>query len=176
MEKNMNLSRIEKYIEEYGKDIYSFCVYLTRNRHDADDLYQQTFLVVIEKDEIEENKNPKSYFISIAANLWNNQKRKYLWRKKKANIIYFQDDNQEQFAEAVETVEEQILKRDEMDNVRKLVDSLPDKMRIVILMYYMESMSVDEIASALKIPSGTVKSRIHQAKARLKERLMNEER
>lgn len=73
-------------------------------------------------------------------------------------------------------MEEQILIRDEMETVRKLVDDLPDKMRIVILMYYMENMSVDEIAEVLKIPSGTVKSRMHQAKNRLKERLMNDER
>ena len=31
---------LEKYIIDYGKDIYSFCVYLTRNRNEADDLYQ----------------------------------------------------------------------------------------------------------------------------------------
>ncbi|MGN0394939.1 MAG: RNA polymerase sigma factor [Coprococcus sp.] len=172
----MNLNTVEKYIEEYGKDIYSFCVYLTRNRNDADDLYQQTFLVVIEKDDVDDTNNPKSYFISIAANLWNNQKRKYLWRKKKANITYFEDGNQERFVEAEETVEEQVLQHDEICRVRKLVDGLPDKMRMVILMYYMENMSMDEIAVALKIPTGTVKSRLHQAKVRLKERLINDER
>lgn len=172
----MNSDMLEKYIEEYGTDIYSFCVYLTRNRQDADDLYQQTFLVAVEKNEIDDSRNPRSYFISIAVNIWNNHKRKYLWRKKKANIIYLQDENLEQFTEGMETVEEQILIRDEMETVRKLVDDLPDKMRIVILMYYMENMSVDEIAEVLKIPSGTVKSRMHQAKNRLKERLMNDER
>lgn len=139
-------------------------------------MYQQTFLVAVEKNEIDDSRNPRSYFISIAVNIWNNHKRKYLWRKKKANIIYLQDENLEQFTEGMETVEEQILIRDEMETVRKLVDDLPDKMRIVILMYYMENMSVDEIAEVLKIPSGTVKSRMHQAKNRLKERLMNDER
>lgn len=41
----MNLMSLEKCIKEYGKDIYSFFVYLTRNRHDADELYQQTFSI-----------------------------------------------------------------------------------------------------------------------------------
>ena len=171
----MNSNSIEKYIEDYGKDVYSFCVYLTRNKETADDLYQQTFLVAIEKDEIDGERSPKSYLISIAANLWNNQKRKYVWRKKKANIIYFQDENLEQLPEAGETVEAKIVKEDEIAVIRRLVNELPDKMRIVVLMFYMESMTVNEIASALKVPSGTVKSRLHEAKNRLKERMIDYE-
>lgn len=172
----MNSKEMEEYIEEYGKDVYSFCVYLTRSRQDADDLYQQTFLVAFEKNEIDETLKPVSYLLSIAANLWNNQKRKYLWRKKKANIIYFQEENLEQIAEEAETVEETIIRRGEKELVRKLVDELPDKMRVVVLMYYMESLSIEEIAKALGIPAGTVKSRLHQAKARLKERMVGYER
>ncbi|MBO5087123.1 MAG: RNA polymerase sigma factor [Lachnospiraceae bacterium] len=166
---------LEKCITDYGKDVYSFCLYMTRNKESAEDLYQQTFLVAWEKGELDENRNPKSYLISVAVNLWNNQKRKYLWRKKKANIIYFQDEDLTQLISDTETVEETIVKQDEMELVRSLVNQLPDKMRIVILMYYMEQMSVDEIAKALHIPTGTVKSRMHQAKSRLKEGMVQYE-
>lgn len=166
---------LEKCITDYGKDVYSFCLYVTRNKESAEDLYQQTFLVAWEKGELDENRNPKSYLISIAVNLWNNQKRKYLWRKKKANIIYFQDEDLAQFISDTETVEDTVVKQDEMELVRSLVNQLPDKMRIVILMYYMEEMSVDEIAKALHIPTGTVKSRMHQAKSRLKEGMVQYE-
>lgn len=172
----MNSVMLEKYINEYGKELYSFCVYLTRSRQYADDLYQDTFLVAIEKNELDEDRNPKSYLISIAVNLWNNQKRKYMWRNKKATIVYYQEENLEQLADNKETAEEQFIKKDEAETVRKLVDGLPDKMRMVILMYYMQDMSVEEIARALKIPAGTVKSRMHQAKARLKEGMVEYER
>lgn len=172
----MHSDIFEKYIEKYGKDIYSFCVYLTRNKNDAEDLYQQTFLTAVEKDELDGVQNPKSYFISIAVNLWNNQKRKFLWRKKKADIVYFQDDNLEQFADHAQTVEEQVLRQEEIETVRKCIVGLPDEMRIVILLYYRENLTIDEIALLLKIPSGTVKSRMHQAKNKIKERLMNNER
>lgn len=171
----MNLNMIEKYMREYGKDVYSFCLYVTRNKEHADDLYQQTFLVALEKGDIDDTGNPKSYLISIAVNLWNNQKRKYLWRKKKANIIYFQDEDLTQLADGAATVEETVVKKDEIEMVRSLVNKLPDKMRIVILMYYMENMSIEEIATALHIPSGTVKSRMHQAKSRLKEGMIQYE-
>ena len=172
---NMDREIIQKYIEEYGKDIYSFCVYLTRSSEKADDLYQDTFLIAMEKGSIDEDQNPKAYLITIAANLWKNQKKKYAVRKQKANIIYFHDENLEQLDDGSESVEEKLVKEDEIQMVRNLVDKLPDKYRMVILMFYMEEMSLNEISDALKIPVGTVKSRLHQAKTRLKERMISYE-
>ena len=171
----MDSNVLEKCIEDYGKDVYSFCLYMTRNKETAEDLYQQTFLVAYEKGELDDTRNPKSYLISIAVNLWNNQKRKYLWRKKKANIIYFQDEDLTKLSSDAETVEETVIKQDEEELIRSLVNELPEKMRIVILMYYMEEMSVDEISKALHIPPGTVKSRMHQAKNRLREGMVQYE-
>ncbi len=166
------MSRIEQYINEYGTKIYSFCVYITGDRDAADDLYQQTFLVAIEKDEIDEDRNPKSYLLSIAMNLWNNQKRKYLWRRKKADVIYFDDGDAEQLKDSSPSVEEDVERREEIERIRQTVQTLPDKLRIVILMHYMEELSMEEIAGILGIPEGTVKSRIHKARKVLKERLM----
>ena len=77
----------------------------------------------------------------------------------------------EQVAGESNTTEDEFIKREELIKVRKLVNELPDKMKIVILMYYMEDMSIDEISKTLDIPVGTVKSRLHQSKKKLKERL-----
>ena len=38
----------------FGKDIYSFCLYVTLNKENAEELYQQTFLVAVEKGELDE--------------------------------------------------------------------------------------------------------------------------
>ena len=43
----MNKEQLENYIKDYGKEIYSFCKTLTKNKTDADDLYQDTFLKAI---------------------------------------------------------------------------------------------------------------------------------
>ncbi|MDE5864876.1 MAG: hypothetical protein K2H34_11085 [Lachnospiraceae bacterium] len=55
---------LEQYILKYGRDIYSFCVFLTKKKQEADDLYQDTFLRAIEKNDIDSMANPKSYLIS----------------------------------------------------------------------------------------------------------------
>ncbi len=165
------MDQIEHYINEYGKQIYSFCVYITGDRDAADDLYQQTFLVAIEKKEIREDQNPKSYLLSIAVNLWNNQKRKYLWRRKKVNVVFFEEGAEEQIMDHAPSVEEAVEQKDEINRIRQAVQTLPDKLRVVILMHFMEEMSVEEVSQVLGIPAGTVKSRIHKAKAVLREKL-----
>jgi len=165
----MNSSNFAGYIEEYGKAVYSFCMYLTKNKDDADDLYQQTFLVAIEKNEINEDSNPKSYLITIAANIWKNRLRKELWRKKKVDIVYFDDENHTEPADEHGSAEDSAVKNSEIAALRKCVLKLPDKLRPVVLMYYMEDMKISDIAKALKIPEGTVKSRLNKAKKHLKE-------
>ncbi len=168
----MGKNDMEEIINEYGKKVYSFCTYLTKSRQEADDLYQQTFLVAIEKDEINLENNPLSYLISIAVNTWNNQKRKFLWRKNKANVINFEDESLAQIASTDESIEVQYEKQEMREIVKNCVQELPEKMKVVILMFYMEEMSIEEIANALNIPAGTVKSRLHQGKMKLKERLV----
>ena len=56
----MKKSEIEKCIARYGKDVYSFCCYLTANRTEADDLYQDTFVKAMERG-ITLDRNPKSF-------------------------------------------------------------------------------------------------------------------
>jgi len=52
-----------------------------------------------------------------------------------------------------------------------LIDSLPPHYRIVVLMRHQQDLSYEEIAEALHLPLGTVKARIHRARALLKERI-----
>ena len=56
----MNKQLLEHYIEAYGTDIYSFCIRLTQNREQAEELYQDTFLAMCEKEDWKEEGNVKS--------------------------------------------------------------------------------------------------------------------
>ena len=74
----MNKAEIERLIDKYGRDIYSFCLYLTKSKQDADDLYQDSFLYVIEKKKtFEQERESKTYILSVAVRLWKDKKRKY---------------------------------------------------------------------------------------------------
>ena len=176
----MTKQELETCINEYGKEIYSFCRHLTCNLQEADDLYQDTFLKAIElKAKIEEGKNPKSYLLSIALRIWKNRKRKFAWRKRIADVRSIVEEQDVAGGSVELSPEEQFLEQEEQEAVRQAVKKLPDRLKAVVLLFYMEDLSVAQIAAVIKIPAGTVKSRLHQARKLLEKELedvLNEKR
>ncbi|MBQ7949737.1 MAG: sigma-70 family RNA polymerase sigma factor [Alphaproteobacteria bacterium] len=55
--------------------------------------------------------------------------------------------------------------------ILRAVNSLPHKLRTTIILYEFEGLSIEEIASKLRIPSGTIKSRLHTARKILAQKL-----
>ncbi len=162
----MKQSELEYVIKKYGRDIYSFCCYLTKNRQEADDLYQDTFLKVIESPKLQnEYDDMKNTLLSVSVNLWKDKKRKFAWRKKIEEEKYLPQAQLDISPEYSDQLEERIIKHEDDSFVRKCVTELPEKMKIVVLLYYMENRKISEISELLAIPEGTVKSRLHQAKA-----------
>lgn len=163
----MTIQELEQCIAFYGKDIYSFCMHLTGNKERADDLYQDTFLEAMKKiKEIRYRENPKSYLLSIAVRLWKNQVRKAAWRNRIAPQV-----SEETIVELSEPVGqdffEHLITEEEKKSLWKAINRLSDHLRISILLYYMEELTIAEIAGMLKIPQGTVKSRLYHARKQL---------
>ena len=73
--------------------------------------------------------------------------------------------------ELADSIETEVLRAEERRLVQRAVDTLPEKYRVVVLLYYMEELPLAQIASLLHIPSGTVKSRLHQARKLLRQQL-----
>lgn len=169
----MTKQELTECIDAYGRDIYSFCRYVTRNIQDAEELYQDTWLKVVElSDTIDSAGNVKAYCLSVAIRIWKNKKRKYAWRKR---IAEFQAAETEEGTEYLKderpNAEEQLLEQERNRIVRKAVDELSDRLKTIVLLYYMEELSLAQIAKAEGIPEGTVKSRLHQARKILEKKL-----
>lgn len=169
----MTKQELEICIDEYGKDIYSFCKHLTNNLQEADDLYQDTFLMAVElKEKIEYGNNPKSYLLSIALRLWKNKKRKSAWRKRIADVQSIVDERDVEKVGSTElSPEERVTSKEKDESIRMAVNRLPEKLKIVVLLFYMEDLSTAQIAETVKIPVGTVLSRLYQARKILKKEL-----
>lgn len=168
----MHQKELENIIYAYGRDLYSFCCSVTRNVQEAEDLYQETFLKFYEmKETLFVLKNPKSFLMSVSVNLYRNYKRK---RSIRQNIVGAECSLEEAAVDLPareQLTEEQILLQEKYQILRNEVKRLPDKYKIPILLFYMEELSLREICQVLKLPEGTVKSRIYRAKKILKERL-----
>jgi len=167
----MNKQLLEHYIEAYGTDIYSFCIRLTQNREQAEELYQDTFLAMCEKEDWKEEGNVKSYLLGITIKLWQNRKRKFAWRKRiAAEIPASKEQGLEAFS-ADENLEQHMVSKEEQEAVWKAVYKLPEQLRIVILLYYMEDFKVAEIAEKLSLSISNVKSKLMRARRYLKQEL-----
>lgn len=167
----MNKQLLEHYIEAYGTDIYSFCIRLTQNREQAEELYQDTFLAMCEKEDWKEEGNVKSYLLGITIKLWQNRKRKFAWRKRIAAEIPLSKEQGLEAFSADENLEQHMVRKEEQEAVWKAVYKLPEQLRIVILLYYMEDFKVAEIAEKLSLSISNVKSKLMRARRYLKQEL-----
>ena len=167
----MNKQLLEHYIEAYGTDTYSFCIRLTKNRELAEELYQDTFLAMCEKEDWKEEGNVKSYLLGITIKLWQNRKRKFAWRKRIAAEIPISKEQGLEAFSADENLEQHMVSKEEQEAVWKAVYKLPEQLRIVILLYYMEDFKVAEIAEKLSLSISNVKSKLMRARRYLKQEL-----
>lgn len=156
-------------VEEYSNSVYKFCRSLTYSKEDAEDLFQETFLRVLEQpNKINSSGNPQSFLFSTVLYIWKSWKRKYARRKRLVPT--------QQLDETVESgidIENSYLIKEENRIVRKLLNDLPDKFKIPTILYYTLEMSIPDIAMTLHLPSGTVKSRLFKARKLVKKGLVS---
>ena len=169
----MNACDIELLVEQYGDNLYRYCRSITYTLEDAEDLYQQTFLKAFElHKKISIQKNPKAYLMSVATNIWRNHKSMYARHERIAPTISSDAEGvQIEDIRSEHDILEQIVRKEEISQLKKCVDCLPDKQKQVILLFYAGDLSLEDIAKALKIPKGTVKSRLNKARERLRKEM-----
>lgn len=165
----MTMKELERCIEVYGEDIYTFCLWLAKSGEYADDLYQDTFLTAIEViDRIDGEENIKGYLLSISIRIWRNRKRKWAWRNRIAPTVVMEEDFH---ADLVYEEKDSVLESEESAVLKSAIAALPEKYRVIILLYYMEEVPQEKIAAILHVPIGTVKSRLYAARKLLKSEL-----
>lgn len=152
--------KFAELVDKYSDSVYRFCRSLTYSREDADDLFQETFLSAFEQQlKLSNSDNPQGFLFSTCVYIWKSWKRKYARRNR---LVPTQP-----YVEIVTNgtnMEDSILAQEETRVVRELVQSLPERFKIPIILYYTVEMSVPDIASTLNLPVGTVKSRLFKAR------------
>lgn len=171
----MTITELEQCIDLYGKDIFSFCRHATGSIQEGEELYQDTFLKAVELiDRMDISQNPKSFLLSIAIRLWKNKRRKYSWRQRIAGMESLEEkDEYQNIPSNIDNVlpEKNLLQKEQNELIHASIRKLPQKYQILLYLYYASEISVYEIAVCLKLPEGTVKSRLHKARKLLKEKL-----
>lgn len=169
----MNETQLSQVIDACGKDVLRFCRITAGSAEAGDDLYQDTMLTLLEKQErLIVGENIKSYAVSVALRLWKNRKRK---ESRRLHLV--PQDSLEELTEfgsqpgTEDTPEASLLRKDCVYTMRKLVSQLPEKYRLPLHLYYSAGLSVRDIARVLKLPENTVKSRLYRGKQIIRDKL-----
>ena len=167
----MDAREIERCIDEFGTDIYRFCLKLCMDQTDAEDLYQQTFLKALETTwTLDWEQNPKALFFSLAHNLWKSDRRKMARRNRIAPCGSWNENVQETLLSA-ENMEENLVRKELAEEVDRMIQDLPEKIRVPLILFYLSDCSIEQIAAIIKKPPGTVKSRLFKGRSLIKKRL-----
>lgn len=167
----MQAKELEKCMDEFGTDIYRFCLKLCMEKANAEDLYQQTFLKALESDmKLDWEQNPKALFFSLAHNLWKSDQRKKARRAFIAPVSNLEEEN-ENLLYLEDNVENQVFQKELIRETNQIIESLPEKIRIPLTLYYLFELPVEQIAETVKKPPGTIKSRLFKGRSLIKKRL-----
>lgn len=173
-EGNSRNTRFQQEMIPHMDLLYNYAFYLTGNRNNADDLLQETYLKAFRFfDKFETGTNAKAWLYRIMRNAYINEYRRL---QRIPDLVEYDDrlsayqmDGREQlslndFARKVDT---QMFD----DEIAEALSSLPEKFKSVIVLRDVQDLPYEEIAEALEIPVGTVRSRLHRGRGILFNRL-----
>ncbi len=164
-------------VRRYQRAVYSVAFRMVRSAEDAEDLTQETFVRVFKAlDRYDPTRPFQAWLFTITSRLAIDHIR----RRRMKTVPLFRSEPGSEEEQAVEledpglAPDELAVRSEEERGVRDLIDTLPPHYRIVVLLRHQQDLSYEEIAQMLHLPRGTVKARIHRARALLKERLEEE--
>lgn len=154
---------------EHLDALYGFAMALTRDKGEAEDLVQDTYLRAVPAfRQLMPDTNLKGWLFTIMRNVWLNQ-----LRHARAGPHFVElDRDREELSEWLTQVSadpyEMYVRKAERDEVRSAIQRLPTPHRQVVVLRDIEGFSYQQIARILGCPAGTVMSRLGRARRRLR--------
>jgi RNA polymerase sigma-70 factor, ECF subfamily len=162
-----DLDALGSLFDRYYPQVYRTALAITHENAVAEDIAQDCFLKLHHyANRIDTNLPLAPWLYRVTVNL------SYTWvtrrKRRRVSLDALVDHlmspaghSPDQLAEHAET----------QDKVRKAVDGLPFNQRVVVVLHYLNGLSLDEVAEVLECPVGTVKSRLHYAREALRRKL-----
>ena len=148
-------------VETHQVRLYRAACCLTRSASEAEDLAQETFVRAYRA--LGRFRGDCSFYTWLFAILLNVYRG---WVRRERRRGRAQTNNPD-VAAASPSPSRSIAARDDLERVLRVIDGLPHKLREVLVLRHLEAMSYDEIARAVGCRPGTVRSRLHRARALL---------
>jgi RNA polymerase sigma-70 factor (ECF subfamily) len=169
-------AEFDEIYDKYKSDVFRFAYYLTQDRGEAEDMFQEVWLRVVRylpRREIRQDLKP--WLLTVVLNL-----HRDLLRKKRVRRMFFLDRTKREIVEASLNDKPDVSLSDparraeraaKLRNINQAIARLPESQRRVFVLKEIEGLRQAEIAGQLGIPLGTVKSLMHRAVKRLQREL-----
>ncbi|WP_120520001.1 RNA polymerase sigma factor SigE [Arthrobacter celericrescens] len=157
----------EEVVENHSAKVFRLAYRLTGNKFDAEDLTQEVFVRVFRSLENFKPGTLDGWLHRITTNLFLDQAR----RKSRIRFDALAEDAESRLP-GHEPGPEQSFELNNLDlDVQRALEELPPDFRAAVVLCDLEGLSYDEVAEALGVKLGTVRSRIHRGRTMLREKL-----
>ncbi|HLI47614.1 MAG TPA: sigma-70 family RNA polymerase sigma factor [Chthonomonas sp.] len=161
----------------YKDKVYNYVYRMVRNATDAEDLTQETFVrAYLSLHSFQSRASLNTWLFRIATNLCIDHCRRA--KRTQGLVTSLSPDNEEEeeglqrdIPDATFDPQRLLLNKELGEKLEKALQELPEKLRMVVLLYDVEGLSYEEIAAIAGCPLGTVKSRLFNARAVLRRKL-----
>lgn len=158
---NGDLEAWGEIVSRYKEAVFALTLGILRNYADAEDATQDAFIRAYENlRKYDLSRKFSTWLFTVAANVAKNAARKRR-REKDPPLPEMDGDPAEEVHEDIRMAE-----------VRKAVDELPETYRAPLILYYWHGLPLEEIGQVLGLPVGTVKTRLHRARAMIRAKLV----
>jgi len=163
MNEDRKLALFDQTIVPHLSAAYNLAAWLTRNKDDAEDVVQEAYLRAFRFFEGFHGGDGKAWLLAIVRNTC----QTWLRREKGTRSVVMFDEQTHSPELAKTNPEGLLLQKFDVGTLRECLERLPVDYREVVILRELEEMSYQEIANVVKIPLGTVMSRLSRARQRL---------
>jgi len=159
---------LDRLIEQYQHRLLRYLVYLVGNRELAEDLFQETWIRVLERGHQYDGRHQFSTWLyAVARNLTID----YLRKKSPVSLDGLMEDEEHAPLEPVDTQPlawEVVAHQEQAERISAALVSIPAEYRETVVLRFHEGLALEEIATVTGARLGTVKSRLYRGLAALK--------
>jgi RNA polymerase sigma-70 factor (ECF subfamily) len=162
---------LDRLIEQYQHRLLRYLTYLSGNRELAEDLFQETWIRVLERGHQYDGRHEFSTWLyAVARNLTLD----YLRKKRPLSLDGLMEDEEHAPLEPADTrpmAWEVMQQQEQAERVNAALVGIPVEYRETVMLRFQEGLALDEIAAVTGAPLGTVKSRLYRGLNMLMSRL-----
>jgi RNA polymerase sigma-70 factor (ECF subfamily) len=166
----------QEIVNQYKDGVYAFLRRFLNDRDLVDDVFQETFMqMYVSRDTFDLSKPLRPWLFTIAANKAKDALRRRQ-RVDSTNLGSMFDSEEHSIDDVLNTLDhddhmpyDDLIREETAAAVKRVIARMPAKLREILILAYFHKFSYAEIAGILRIPVGTVKSRLHTAVGRFAE-------